>query len=152
MLDTLRRMIGQFAGGTVAFDGADHLVAAAALLVHVATADGRVDDSERRRLGELLQTRYALDAADAKALIAAGEKEDSEALDLSDFTVVLRRALDPEARATLVEMLWEMAQADGIVHEFEESLISRAVDLLGLEADEGAAIRERVLTKARSNV
>jgi uncharacterized tellurite resistance protein B-like protein len=146
MLDTLRRMIGHLTGGASSFDGPDHEVAAAALMVHVATVDGEISASERQRLEAIVRERYGLDEDDAQALIAAGEREDHEALDLSEFTSVLRRSLDEENREALVEMLWEMAQADGVVHEFEENLISRAADLLGIDAAKGAAIRESVLT------
>jgi uncharacterized tellurite resistance protein B-like protein len=148
MLDTLRRMIGHLTGGSTSFGGPDHEVAAAALLVHVATVDGQISASERERLEAIVRERYGLDADDAKALIAAGEREDHEALDLSEFTSVLRRSLDEENREALVEMLWEMAAADGVVHEFEESLIARAVDLLGIDAARGVAIRDSVLSGA----
>lgn len=143
MLDALRRKIGELTGLVQTFEESDYRVAAAALMVHVATADGVMEPSERRRLVEIVETRYGLDAADAKALIAAGVDQDKKAVDLAEFTVVLGRALDRDGRKVVLEMLWETAWADGIVHEFEEALVVRAATLLGLSVDEALAGRER---------
>ena len=44
----------------------------------------------------------------------------------------------------MVEMMWEIIYADGAVSEFEDNLVWRAADLLGISAQERIALRERV--------
>ena len=44
----------------------------------------------------------------------------------------------------MVEMMWQIAFADGIVTEFEDNLVWRAADLLGISRDERIALRARV--------
>jgi uncharacterized tellurite resistance protein B-like protein len=143
MLQKLRRIITDLAGAPQEFDPADPRVLAAALLVHVAGADGSIADNERRRLVALVEAHYGLDSADADSLLALAQGEDREAVDLSEFTAGLRRALDPDRRKAVLEMLWEVACADGRIHEFEDSLILRISDLLGVAPAESAAIRTR---------
>jgi uncharacterized tellurite resistance protein B-like protein len=145
MLEKLRRLITDLAGAPQDFDPADPRVLSAALLVHVAGADGIIAENERRRLIALVEAHYGLDAADADSLIAVAQEEDKEAVDLSDFTAGLRRALDPDHRKAVLEMLWDVACADGTIHEFEDSLILRIGDLLGVSQAESGAIRSRFL-------
>jgi uncharacterized tellurite resistance protein B-like protein len=145
MLDALRRLVNDFTGGPAKFDPRDYRVASAALLVHVATADGTMQAREHKRLSALIESRYDLDAVSAKELIAEAERRDVEAIDLSDFTDVLRRSLDLDGRKALLEMLWDFAKADGSIHEFEEGLVVRAGELLGIPPDEADAIRKRAM-------
>jgi uncharacterized tellurite resistance protein B-like protein len=46
----------------------------------------------------------------------------------------------------MVEMMWQIAYTDGVVTEFEDNLIWRAADLLGVSQSERIALRERVST------
>ena len=41
-------------------------------------------------------------------------------------------------------MLWQIVYADGIITEFEDNLIWRAADLLGVSRRERIALRQRV--------
>jgi uncharacterized tellurite resistance protein B-like protein len=54
------------------------------------------------------------------------------------------RAVDEKGRARIVEMMWELVYVDGHVSEFEESLIWRTADLLGVSSNERIALRNRV--------
>jgi uncharacterized tellurite resistance protein B-like protein len=53
-------------------------------------------------------------------------------VDLYRFTSVLTREFDPERRVAVVERLWEVVYADGRVHEFEDNLVWRVAELLGV--------------------
>lgn len=141
MLDALRRLVNEFTSAPAAFDPRDYRVASAALLIHVATADGVMDAQEQRRLSTLIETRYGLDQVGAQELIEEAERQDAEAVDLSDFTDVLRRSLDLDDRKGLVAMLWDVARADGSIHEFEEGLVLRAAELMGVAAADAEALR-----------
>ena len=141
MLDALRRLVNEFTSAPAAFDPRDYRVASAALLIHVATADGVMDAQEQRRLSTLIETRYGLDQVGAQELIAEAERQDAEAVNLSDFTDVLRRSLDLDDRKGLVAMLWDVARADGSIHEFEEGLVLRAAKLMGVAAADAEALR-----------
>lgn len=119
-------------------------LASAALLVNAASIDGSFDPEERRTLKSLLQTRYGLSDTDARKLMSAAEAEEHEAVDLYRFTSVLCRELDQDGRKRMVEMLWEMVWADGVVHEFEANLVSRAAELLGVSARDRVLLRKKV--------
>jgi uncharacterized tellurite resistance protein B-like protein len=122
-------------------------LAAAALLYHVTTIDGLVEDDERIRLRALLKDRFDLGDDDLDDLMAAAETADKQAVDLYGFTSVLKQRLDIAERERLVAMMWELVYADGKVHEFEDNLIWRAAELLGVSSD----VRIRLKQAARGH-
>jgi uncharacterized tellurite resistance protein B-like protein len=149
MLDRLAKLFRALSGEGSArprmvFDEDDHRVAAAALLVHAVNADGVRTDSEMAELEVLLKERFSLDDREVAALIEAADQRNRETLDLGAFTGIVRRSYTPEGRARIVEMMWEIVFADGTLHEFEDNLVWRVADMIGVERDTRRAIRARV--------
>ena len=121
----------------------DEHLAATALLVHVARADGVLDPAESERLARLVRTRYARSEAEAQDLIARASAFDAETRDLSSLVELIGSEGGAEERVRLLTMAWSIAGADGEVHEFEEALVWRLGKLLGLD--------EAAITSARSS-
>jgi uncharacterized tellurite resistance protein B-like protein len=69
---------------------------------------------------------------------------EGEAVDLYHFTSVIMRSVNEEGRLRIVEMMWELVYADGHVSEFEDNVIWRAADLLGVSARERINLRQQV--------
>ncbi|WP_020174074.1 TerB family tellurite resistance protein [Methyloferula stellata] len=128
----------------------DYRVAAVALLVHVADADGVTDAAESRRLKTLVKERFGLDAGEAAALIREAQQSDREAVDFYHFTHVLKRQLDDEGRHRIIEMMWDMAFADGTVDEIEENTVWRVAELLGVSNRDRVLLRQKVAAETRS--
>jgi uncharacterized tellurite resistance protein B-like protein len=126
------------------FGDDDYRLAAAALLVHTAVIDGGLAEVERERLHGVLKQRFALDDAQAGALVAEATEAEQKSIDLFQFTARLNRALDEAGRVRMVEMMWQIVYADGTVSEFEDNLVWRAADLLHVSRDERIALRLRV--------
>ena len=147
MFEAFRRLItevGEGAKPAHRFDENDYRLAATALLVHAARIDGQFAEAERAKLRSILKSRFDLDETAAAELLAEATELEREAIDLYQFTSQLNRALDEKGRARLVEMMWQIAYADGVISEFEDNLIWRAADLLGVSQRERIALRNRV--------
>ena len=150
MLEPLKHFLADLAGGTkqqAHFADHDYRLAAAALLIHVTTVDGAMSALERDKLHAVLKNRFALDDAATTALIDAATAADRDAVDLYHFTSLINRALDEEGRLRMVEMMWEMIYAVGQVTEFEENVVWRAADLLGISSRSRIEIRHRVAAR-----
>lgn len=143
MFEALRKLLADLTDGGVQrpFEADDERLAAAALLVHVAAVDGAFSDAERGVLRSCLQSKFDLDDEAADDLIEQAIVADREAVDLYRFTSLLLRELDKDARKRLVGMMWSVVYADGRVTEFEDNLIWRAADLLGISSRERLAMR-----------
>ncbi len=138
----LRTLSGEEGARGFGRDGNDDpRVAAAALLHHVAEADGVVSGPERARLKRMLAEAYGLSDSEAAAMTAAGEKADAEAVDLYHFTSVLLRRLSAEERLAFVQLLWRVAYVEGGVHELEDNIVWRVCELLGVST------RDRMIAK-----
>lgn len=119
-------------------------LAAAALLIHAALVDGHKDAEESRKLKALLQKRFAIDGAELIATLGEAEAWEKQSVDLYGLTSVLCRELDQDGRKRIVEMLWEIVLADGVLHEFESNLVWRASELLGVSARDRVTLRKAV--------
>ena len=152
MLDAIRQFIADLTGMPEArrFGDDDYRLAAAALLFHATAIDGIVSAEERAKLHELLKLRFNLDDSDADQLAAAAEAADNEAVDLYGFTSILARRLDEAGRERIVEMMWELVFADGAVHEFEDNLIWRVAELLGVPSQTRIRLKQAVRDKIAS--
>jgi uncharacterized tellurite resistance protein B-like protein len=151
MFDALKNFIAEVRGAEPAarrFEEEDYRLAAVALLVHIANVDGNTDLAERRRLMAIIEERFGLDPKAAAELIATAEQSDREAVDFYHFTSVLKRALDDDGRQKIVEMLWDIAYADGVADEFEENTIWRIAELLGVSTRDRVLLRQRVAGRA----
>ena len=150
MLESLKNFLSDLAGGGKPqehFEEDDYRLAAAALLVHVSTIDGDLSPAERTRLHDVLKYRFDLDEAGTARLIDAAIAADREAVDLYHFTHLINRALDEEGRRRMVEMMWEIVFADGEVDEFEDNIVWRAADLLGISSRDRIELRREVASR-----
>jgi uncharacterized tellurite resistance protein B-like protein len=129
------------------FEANDYRLAAAALLVHAVTIDGNMSDIERDRMHAIIKRQFGLDDTKTDELVSAATEAEHEAVDLYRFTSVINRSLDEDERRRVVEMMWEMVYADGRVTEFEDNLIWRAADLLGISSRDRIELRRRVAAK-----
>jgi uncharacterized tellurite resistance protein B-like protein len=148
MFESFRKLITELGEGGKPpdrYDETDYRLAAAALLVHAAGIDGSVSQVERDRLHAVIKQRFNLDDAAADALVAKATEAEQDAIDLYKFTARLNRSLDAAGRARIVEMMWQIVCADGIITEFEDNLVWRAADLLGISRNERIALREQVM-------
>jgi uncharacterized tellurite resistance protein B-like protein len=148
MFDSFRKLITELGEGGKPpdrYDETDYRLAAAALLVHAAGIDGSVSEVERDKLHGVIKQRFNLDDAAADELVAKATEAEQDAIDLYKFTARLNRSLDEAGRARIVEMMWQIVCADGIITEFEDNLVWRAADLLGISRHERIALRQRVM-------
>jgi uncharacterized tellurite resistance protein B-like protein len=147
MLTALRQFIArlrQSPDETHAFDEDDHRLAIAALLVHAVSIDGVVDEAEKTTIRAVLKREFDLSDDQTRELVVEARERDNEAVDLYTFTSVLKRALDEKGRKRSVEMLWEIVYADGQLHEFEDNLVWRVAELLGVSRRERLRLKRRV--------
>jgi uncharacterized tellurite resistance protein B-like protein len=148
MLDGLRQFIADVmspaAHGDQRFDETGFRLAATALLVHVISLDGKPSELEKRKLHSLLESHFKLDPGTADHLIASATQVEGEAVDLYHFTSVIMRSVDEDGRRRIVEMMWELVYADGQVSEFEDNVVWRAADLLGVSSRDRIELKHRV--------
>lgn len=105
-------------------------LASAALLCEVVRADFEQTDAEKQALRQMLVTRYRLDEAEVTELMALADAEVAEAVDHYQFVSLVKEHYDYGQRCELVDLMWQLAWADGSLDPQEEHRIRRLADLL----------------------
>ena len=155
MLDGLRQFIADIVAPQAqdrAFGDSDYRLAATALLVHVVSLDGQPTQAEQRKLHSLIESHFKLDRGTADRLIADATEVEGEAVDLYHFTSVIMRSLDEAGRKRIVQMMWELVYADGQVTEFEDNVVWRASDLLGISQRDRIELKHAVAERTGGQV
>ena len=122
----------------------DHHIAAAALMIEAAMTDGAFDDVERDRIAVLIERQFGVPKDEAARIMAHGEGKAENAVDIYSFLRVIVENFDHDERVRLIEMLWEVALSDGVIHEHEDTLVRRVCGMLGVTDRESGAARKRV--------
>jgi uncharacterized tellurite resistance protein B-like protein len=142
------QILSLLTGESPASAKADQLqIAVAALMVHAATMDDTFDEAERRTIERLLGERFKLAPDAVKALLAAAERRAAESNQLYAFTRLAVEKLDEAGRVQLIEMLWEVAYADGVLDPDEDTLLRRVAGLLYVSDHDRGEARKRALRR-----
>jgi uncharacterized tellurite resistance protein B-like protein len=135
MLDAIRSIFGgkpdnQPAGVPAGVDPV-HL-AACALLLEIAYADGEFSAAEHAHLEDVLSRHFGLDAERGRELLKVAEDERRRSVDHFRFTSVLMRSYDIGQKMVLAEVMWGLVIADGQIAEHEHYLTRKISNLLEL--------------------
>lgn len=125
-------------------------LAAAALLVEVATVDESFDDAERGRIALFARDRLGLSEQEAATLVETATAEVSQATQLFAFTRSIAAGFSYDERVQLMQTLWEVALADGTVDPFEDQLLRRIAGLIHVTDRDRGAARKQAETALRA--
>ena len=114
-------------------------LATAVLMIDVALADDNFDAAEFDRVLSLTAKHFALDAEEAQDLVNSASKTAKSIVSLHSFTDKLHKSLAEHEKARVVEMLWQVAYADGDLDKYENALVLKISDLL--HVSRGAVMR-----------
>lgn len=132
---------------TAADEGEDVQLAAAALLVEVATVDRDFDAAERARILTFVQERFSLDQEIAGQLLAKAEAEVEGSVQLYAITSAIRLGLSYQDRVELMECLWHVAYADGEADPFEDQLMRRIGELIYVTDRDRGETRKKAIVE-----
>ena len=86
----------------------------------------------------LLSKRFELDTDSLETLLEDARARSDKAIDLHSFTSVLKQSLEQSDQVALIEMLWEVIYADGILEGAGEGRL-RSVKLANILGEDGAS-------------
>ena len=122
-------------------------LAAAALLVESAHMDGAFDEKERSSIEALLKSSFELSDVECSTLIEEADQAVRETGQLYAFTRVIKDRFGEAERINMIEMLWEVAFADGRADDYEHNLIQRVAGLIYVSDRDRGAARKRVIAR-----
>jgi uncharacterized tellurite resistance protein B-like protein len=147
MFDHIRALLSGESSPHAPKTGSQLQIAVAALMVQAATMDDTFDAAERTAIERLLAARFALDPASVRRLLATAEAAAERSNQLYSFIRTVVEQLNAEERIRIVEMMWEVAYADGVLDPDEDALLRRVAGLLYVSDYDRGAARKRVLKR-----
>jgi uncharacterized tellurite resistance protein B-like protein len=121
--------------------------AVAVLLVEAARMDSHFDDAERGVIERLLAHKFQLSPEQTRELLQKAVAIDERSNQLYPFTRTAVERMTAAQRIGLIEMLWEVAYADGVLDPDEDALLRRIAGLIYVSDVDRAAARIRVLDR-----
>lgn len=145
MLDQLKRIFGGEPVAAGVMQTREPLdLATASLLMELARADFSESAAETEAIRHVLQKRFRLDEATLDELLVKATHRADRAVSLHEFTHRLNVELPEADKLAIIEMLWQVSNADGHIDKHEEHLIRRIAGLLHISD------RDRVRLKLRT--
>ncbi len=126
-------------------------LAASALLVESACSDGDFDADERASITAILQSEFDLNEDETGTMIEEAEQSVQETGQLYGFTKVIKDRYTPEERVRMIELLWQVAFADGNVDMYEANLIRRVAGLLYVSDIDRGQAKKRIQARLGIN-
>ncbi|MGV3570314.1 MAG: TerB family tellurite resistance protein [Ramlibacter sp.] len=131
MLRALKDLFDSFsADAPAAADDHTLQLATAVLLVEVMRADPATTGEERQAVVAALRRKFMLADDELARLVELAEDKSRGANDFFSFTSALNDRFSHPQKVRMVEFMWEVAFADGHLHENENHLVSKVAGLL----------------------
>jgi uncharacterized tellurite resistance protein B-like protein len=108
-------------------------LATAAVLLEIGHADGTLTPAEDGDIVGYLTGKFALDEESAHELIKAADEIRNKTIDHWALTNFIRKNSSLGERIEIVKTMWRMAYADGKLSDYENYLVRKLADLLGIE-------------------
>lgn len=122
----------------------DTRLAACALLLELAHTDDQFSEGERKHLRAAVRRQFDLDPAQADELLDLAEQERARAVDLWQFTTLIKQHYSKGQKMVLLEVMWGLVYADGELAEKENYLMRKICNLLDLEVGYLADVKKRM--------
>ena len=130
-------------------DSSDLRRAIAVLMLEVAQSDFDESEEETKILVARLTEHISEEGETTESLIANARSDKANSAGLYQFTRLACNEMSVAERCHLVEQLWEIAYADGVIDKYEEAAIRKVSELLYVpHAD---FIKAKLTAGARAN-
>ena len=125
-------------------------LATAAILLDIGYADGTLSPVEDGDLVGYLQRKFSLPPDTTRELIKAADEIRNKTIDHFALTNFIRKNASLADRIDIVKMMWRIVYSDGKLTDYENYLVRKLADLLGLEHHVMIEAKMAVLEERRS--
>ncbi len=105
-------------------------VATAALLIEMMRMDYEIKEEERDTVIRAVRDKFGLTREETDSLLKLAEEEARRATDYYQFTALINREFTSAQKERVIELMWQVAYADGEIDKYEDHLVRKIADLL----------------------
>ena len=115
------------------------------LLVRAASIDDDFAILEEEKIEELVKKYFNLTGDDMVNVMNEAKVRESNAVDLYSFTKVIQKNLNQEERKIIIEMMWEIVAVDENFDPYENNLVWRTAELIGVSTRDRMNLKSKVI-------
>ena len=108
-------------------------IAACALFIEMAKADGEFTEDERKFIITEMKSTFNLDDEYVNNLMLHAEQKIKESVSLYEFTGIINTTFTNEEKINLIENLWKLIYKDEKLNQYEDHLIKRIAATINIE-------------------
>ncbi|MEH6474837.1 MAG: TerB family tellurite resistance protein [Sneathiella sp.] len=149
MLARLKKLLTDPSAEPVKADSDEKKIATAALLIEAALSDETYCDDERAMVSAVLKRHYDLTDEEVTAVVTEAEDAHGKSDQIWYFTRTVKETVEIEDRVQIIEMLWEIAYADGVISDYEANLVRRICGLIYVDDKDSGSAKKRVMAKLK---
>ena len=115
------------------------------LLLEACQIDGETGQVEIDYVKNLLINKFNFSESDANENINKALEDSEQRIEIFSQIKVILNEMDHDERIEVIEMMWGVILADGVIDDFEANLMRRMNGLLYVSGVESAAAKEKAI-------
>jgi uncharacterized tellurite resistance protein B-like protein len=108
-------------------------IAACALFIEMAKADGEFSEDERKFIISEMDKTFNLDEKCTEELMVLAERKVEESISIYEFSSIINATFSQEQKMKLIESLWRLIYQDEKLNAYEDQLIKKIGGTLNME-------------------
>jgi uncharacterized tellurite resistance protein B-like protein len=115
------------------------------LLIRAASIDDDFAILEEKKIEELVKKYFNINDDDMLNVLQEAKIRESNAVDLYSFTKIIKENLNQEERKIIIEMMWEIVAVDKNFDPYENNLVWRTAELIGISTRDRMNLKSKVI-------
>ena len=120
----------------------DKAILISTLLVECARSDDNFTDTEKEQIKKILKNKLHLDSSEVDNCFETANESSEKSIEIYSLTKEIRDNFDKEEILFIFELLWKIILSDGIIDDFESSMMTKLTGLFHLTGKENAEAKK----------
>ena len=119
------------------------------LLLEACQIDGETGQVELDYIKKLLVNKFGFNVKDANENISKALEDSEQRIEIFSQIKVILNEMNHEERIEVIQMMWGVILADGVIDDFEANLMRRMNGLLYVSGVESATAKENAMSQLK---
>ena len=131
---------------TQEFSNIDKAILISTLLVECARSDDNFTDIEKEQIKKILKNKLDLNSYEVEKCFETANESSQKSIEIYSLTKDIRDNFNKEEILIIFELLWKIILSDGIIDDFESSMMTKLTGLFHLTGKENAEAKKNAET------
>ena len=112
------------------------------LLVECARSDDNFTDTEKEKIKKILKNMLHLDTSEVEKCFETANESSEKNIEIYSLTKEIRDNFNKDEILFIFELLWKIILSDGVIDDFESSMMTKLTGLFHLTGKENAEAKK----------